>query len=158
VIFRAAFSARDNEGLDEFVVILQEFSKLMGLFHIGDFFPWLSWVGRRGFDRRLRTARGALDRFIDKIVDEHVRRGKDAADPDADLVDGLLAFLAEADPASGKHKEDAIRFTSHNVKAMIMVSTTVSLRSERDMPRFFSTVQHANYSVHDQKSTISIYL
>ncbi|KAM0917352.1 hypothetical protein ACQ4PT_009577 [Festuca glaucescens] len=55
VIFRAAFSERDDEGLDEFVVILQEFSRLMGLFHVGDFFPWLSRVGRRGFDRRLRT-------------------------------------------------------------------------------------------------------
>ncbi|KAM0917351.1 hypothetical protein ACQ4PT_009577 [Festuca glaucescens] len=65
-------------------------------------------------------ARGALDRFIDKIVDEHMRRGKDSADPDADLVDGLLAFLAEADAASGKHRKDAIRFTHHNVKAMIM--------------------------------------
>ncbi|XP_047084369.1 cytochrome P450 84A1-like [Lolium rigidum] len=120
VIFRAAFSARDGEGLDEFVVILQEFSRLMGLFHVGDFFPWLRCVGRRGFDRRLRTARSALDRFIDKIVDEHMKRGKDAADPDADLVDGLLAFLSEADPAGGKLREDAIRFTRHNVKAMIM--------------------------------------
>ncbi|CAM0910131.1 unnamed protein product [Alopecurus aequalis] len=120
VIFGAAFSARDDGGLDEFVVILQEFSRLMGLFHIGDFFPWLSWVGRRGFDRRLRTARGALDRFIDKIVDEHMSRGKNAADADADLVDGLLAFLAEADPASGKQREDAIFFTRHNVKTMIM--------------------------------------
>uniref|UniRef100_A0ACD5WS14 Uncharacterized protein n=1 Tax=Avena sativa TaxID=4498 RepID=A0ACD5WS14_AVESA len=120
IIFRAAFSAPDDQGLDEFVVALQEFSSLMGLFHIGDFFPCLSWVGRRGFDRRLRTARGALDRFIDKIIDEHVNRGKDAADDDADLVDGLLAFLAEADPASGKHRQDAIPFTRHNVKAMIM--------------------------------------
>ncbi|CAM0944140.1 unnamed protein product [Alopecurus aequalis] len=120
VIFRAAFSARDHQGLDEFVVILQEFSSLMGLFHIGDFFPCLSWVGRRGFERRLRMARGGLDRFIDKIIDEHMSSGKDAADADADLVDGLLAFLAEADPASGKHREEAIPFTRHNVKAMIM--------------------------------------
>ena len=123
VVFRAAFSARgDQQGLDEFVVILQEFSSLMGLFHIGDFFPWLGWVGRRSFNHRLRTARGAIDRFIDNIVDEHMNRGKDATDPDADLVDGLLTFLAEADPASGKHREDAIRFTRHNIKAMIMVS------------------------------------
>jgi ferulate-5-hydroxylase len=69
-------------------------------------------VGRRGFDRRLRMARGALDRFIDKIVDEHARRGKNAADPDADLVDGLLAFLADADPASGKNREGGKVFSN----------------------------------------------
>ncbi|KAE8813661.1 Cytochrome P450 84A1 [Hordeum vulgare] len=103
VIFRAAFSTRDEDGLDEFNAILQEFSSLLGLFHIGDFFPWLGWVGRRGFSRRLRTARGALDKFIDRIIHEHMRRGKNAADPDADLVDGLLAFLAEANPIGGKH-------------------------------------------------------
>ncbi|KAF7027421.1 hypothetical protein CFC21_039464 [Triticum aestivum] len=120
VIFRAAFSTCDEDGLIEFIAILQEFSRLLGLFHIGDFFPWLAWVGRRGFNRRLSTARGALDRFIDKIVDEHMRRGKDPADPDADLVDGLLGFLADANPVSGKRREDALRFTRDNVKAMIM--------------------------------------
>ncbi|KAM3299565.1 hypothetical protein ACQJBY_040858 [Aegilops geniculata] len=120
VVFRAAFSTRDEDGLDEFIAILQEFSSLLGLYHIGDFFPWLGWVGRRGFNRRLRTARGALDKFIDRIIDEHMRRGRNAADPNADLVDGLLAFLVEANPISGKHREDALRFTRDNVRAMIM--------------------------------------
>ncbi|KAM0851315.1 hypothetical protein ACQ4PT_052503 [Festuca glaucescens] len=40
----------------------------------------------------------------------------------------MLAFLAEVDPASGKHREDAIRFTSHNVKAMIMPIRDSELR------------------------------
>ena len=124
VIFRAAFSlsARDEDdeerGLDEFIGILRVFSRIMGEFHVGDFIPWLGWLGRRGFNRRLYSARSALDGFINKIVDDHVRRGKNPAD--ADLVDGLLGLLAdsEANLASGK---DTLRFTGDNVKAMILV-------------------------------------
>ncbi|VAH56005.1 unnamed protein product [Triticum turgidum subsp. durum] len=116
VIFRAAFSAGD-EGLDEFVVILRVFSKILGEFHAGDYFPWLRWTARLGFNRRLHAARSAVDKFTDKIIDDHVRRGKNPADADADLVDGLLAFLADANLSKGK---DALHFTRDNVKAMIM--------------------------------------
>ncbi|RLN41473.1 cytochrome P450 84A1 [Panicum miliaceum] len=87
VIFRAAFGTRDGEGQDEFIAILQEISKLFGAFNIGDFIPWLSWVDPQGINRRLRDARAALDRFIDRIIDEHMRRGKSPDDADADMVD-----------------------------------------------------------------------
>ncbi|VAI77874.1 unnamed protein product [Triticum turgidum subsp. durum] len=117
VIFRAAFGVRDVQGLDEFIPMFKEFSKLLEAFHVGDFFPWLSWMGRRGFDRRLRTVRAALGTFVDKIIDEHVRRGKNPDDADADMVDGLLALLADANQASG---EDDLRFTRDNVRAMMM--------------------------------------
>ncbi|KAM3212151.1 hypothetical protein ACQJBY_065313 [Aegilops geniculata] len=117
IIFRAAFGVRDVQGLDEFIPMFKEFSKLLEAFHVGDFFPWLSWMDRRGFDRRLRTVRGALGTFVDKIIDEHVRRGKNPDDADADMVDGLLALLADANQASG---EDDLRFTRDNVRAMMM--------------------------------------
>ncbi|VAI89408.1 unnamed protein product [Triticum turgidum subsp. durum] len=117
IIFRAAFGVRDVQGLDEFIPMFKEFSKFLEAFHVGDFFPWLSWMGRRGFDRGLRTVRGALGTFVDKIIDEHVRRGKNPDDADADMVDGLLALLADANQASG---EDDLRFTRDNVRAMMM--------------------------------------
>ncbi|XP_044346047.1 cytochrome P450 84A1-like [Triticum aestivum] len=118
VIFRAAFSAGDEE-LDEFIVILRVVSKVLGEFHVGDYFPWLRWTARLGFNRRLHAARSALDKFTDKIIDDHLRRGKNPAD--ADLVDGLLGFLAEANLSKGKESENALPFTRDNVKAMIMV-------------------------------------
>ena len=81
VVFRAAFGIRGSERggelegvVDEFVVIFRDFSKLLQAFHIGDFFPWLSWVNRRGFDRRLRATRGALCEFLDKIIDDQIGR------------------------------------------------------------------------------------
>uniref|UniRef100_A0ACD6AH96 Uncharacterized protein n=1 Tax=Avena sativa TaxID=4498 RepID=A0ACD6AH96_AVESA len=123
VIFRAAFSAvyyDGDERLGEFISMFPEFSKLLEAFHIGDFFPWLGWVGRRGFDRRLRTARDALGEFLDRIIDEHVTRGKNPDDADADMVDGLLSFLSHAKQAGGKDGEDGLSFTRDNVKAVMM--------------------------------------
>jgi ferulate-5-hydroxylase len=130
VIFRAAFGTRDGDGQDEFIAILQEFSKLFGTFNIGDFIPWLSWMDPQGMNERLRAARAALDRFIDKIIDEHMKRGKNPDDADADMVDDMLAFLAEADrPAAGKQAagdaaaddlQNTLRLTRDNIKAIIM--------------------------------------
>uniref|UniRef100_A0ACD5WVM2 Uncharacterized protein n=1 Tax=Avena sativa TaxID=4498 RepID=A0ACD5WVM2_AVESA len=123
VIFRAAFSAvyhDGDQGMEEFISMFPEFSKLLEAFHIGDFFPWLGWVGRRGFDRRLRTARDALGEFLDRIIDEHVTRGKNPDDADADMVDGLLSFLAHGNQAGGKDGEGEFRFTRDNVKAVMM--------------------------------------
>uniref|UniRef100_A0A0E0BCL9 Uncharacterized protein n=1 Tax=Oryza glumipatula TaxID=40148 RepID=A0A0E0BCL9_9ORYZ len=133
VIFRAAFGTRDGEGHDEFIAILQEFSKLFGAFNIGDFIPWLSWADTNGINARLVAARAALDRFIDKIIDEHMERGKNPDDADADMVDDMLAFLAEAKPHAGKAAaaaaaagdgaddlQNTLRLTRDNIKAIIM--------------------------------------
>jgi len=132
VTFRAAFGTRDGEDQEEFIAILQEFSKLFGAFNIGDFLPWLGWMDLQGINRRLRAARSALDRFIDKIIDEHVRRGKSPDDADADMVDDMLAFFAEAKPAAvnggkggaaanGDDLQSTLRLTRDNIKAIIMV-------------------------------------
>ncbi|KAF6994912.1 hypothetical protein CFC21_011507 [Triticum aestivum] len=130
VIFRAAFgagAAADGDGgkQDEFIAILQEFSKLFGAFNIGDFFPWLSWADPQGINVRLRAARAALDEFIDKIIDEHMTRGKSPDDVDADMVDDMLAFLPEAKPKKaagdgGDELQNTLRLTRDNIKAIIM--------------------------------------
>ncbi|XP_037480959.1 cytochrome P450 84A1-like [Triticum dicoccoides] len=116
VICRAAFSVRDVQGLEELIPMLREFSRLLEAFHIGDLFPWLSWMGRRGFDSRLGAVRGVLGKFADKIIDDHMRRGKNPTEADADMVDDLLAFLGDAGQASAKD----LRLTRDNVKALIM--------------------------------------
>jgi ferulate-5-hydroxylase len=135
VIFRAAFGTRDGDGQEEFIAILQEFSKLFGAFNIGDFIPWLSWMDPQGINRRLRDARAALDCFIDKIIDEHMKRGKSPDDADADMVDDMLAFLAEAKPAANKSAgggdvddlQSTLRLTRDNIKAIIMVRSMLAL-------------------------------
>jgi len=132
VTFRAAFggdATGDGDGgkQDEFIAIMQEYSKLFGAFSIGDFVPWLSWADPQGINVRLHAARAALDEFIDKIIDEHMKRGKNPDDVDADMVDGMLAFLPEAKPKkkdAGDDLQNTLRLTRDNIKAIIMVCTT----------------------------------
>ncbi|XBJ06714.1 hypothetical protein VPH35_012342 [Triticum aestivum] len=55
VTFRAAFGAEatgdgDGRKQDEFIAIMQEFSKLFGAFSIGYFIPWLGWVDPQGIN------------------------------------------------------------------------------------------------------------
>ncbi|KAJ3680101.1 hypothetical protein LUZ60_016379 [Juncus effusus] len=123
IIFRAAFGAQiGHDDQDEFISILQEFSKLFGAFNIGDFVPWLKWMDLNGINVRLKKARGALDRFIDRIIDEHLANPKEADAPDADMVDDMLAFLSEVD--GGKTQmgdpQGFLRLTRENIKAIIM--------------------------------------
>ncbi|VAH37283.1 unnamed protein product [Triticum turgidum subsp. durum] len=125
VTFRAAFgadAAGDAVKRDEFIAIMQEFSQLFGGSSIGDFIPWLGWADQ-GLNVRARAARAALDEFIDRIIDEHMRRGKNPDDVDADMVDDMLAFLPEAKPkkTAGDDLQNSLRLTRENIKAMIMV-------------------------------------
>ncbi|CAN6311060.1 unnamed protein product [Urochloa humidicola] len=126
-IYRAAFGTRDADRQAEFIAILQEFSRLLGAFNVGDFVPWLRWVDPHGINRRLRVARASLDRFIDKIIDEHIERGKIPGDDaaDTDMVDEMLAYLAELKSNDGSiagddDQENALRLTRNNIKGIIM--------------------------------------
>ena len=71
IIYRAAFGSK-NDGQEEFIRILQEFSKLFGAFNIADFIPWLGWIDPQGLNSRLAKARKSLDKFIDIIIDDHM--------------------------------------------------------------------------------------
>lgn len=126
IIFRAAFGAQVSlKDQDEFISILQEFSKLFGAFNIGDFVPWLKWLDLNGINNRLKKARGALDHFIDRIIDEHLANPTEADAPDADMVDDMLAFLAEVDGEKATSRtgdpQGNLRLTRDNIKAIIMV-------------------------------------
>jgi ferulate-5-hydroxylase len=127
IIYRAAFGSSSKEGQDEFISILQEFSKLFGAFNIADFVPFLRVVDPQGFNARLVKARGALDGFIDKIFDEHLEKkrnmGDDCCDEDSDMVDELLAFYSDEAKVSNESDDlqNSIKLTRDNIKAIIMV-------------------------------------
>ncbi|CAH9087115.1 unnamed protein product [Cuscuta epithymum] len=128
VIYRAAFGSRSKEGQDDFICILQEFSKLFGAFNVSDFFPWLKWADIQRLNPRLAKARVMLDRFIDTVIDEHIHKRKNPEEEvsnnqsGSDMVDELLAFYSE----EGKVNEsediqmNAIKLTRDNIKAIIM--------------------------------------
>lgn len=122
IIYRAAFGSSSQEGQDEFIGILQEFSKLFGAFNIADFIPFLGRVDPQGLNARLARARAALDSFIDKIIDEHVQKSDKRDDGETDMVDELLAFYSEEAKLNNESEDlqNSIRLTKDNIKAIIM--------------------------------------
>ncbi|XP_042397611.1 cytochrome P450 84A4-like [Zingiber officinale] len=79
--YRAAFETQQNSDArhqDEFTSIIAESSKLFGEFNVSDFFPWFSWLDLQGINERLKVARKAMDKFIGKIIDEHMANPKEA--------------------------------------------------------------------------------
>lgn len=128
IIYRAAFGSNSSEGQDEFIAILQEFSKLFGAFNIADFIPFLTWVDPNGLNDRLAKARSALDGFIDRIIDEHMNKKaainghlKTEEKAEEDMVDDLLNFYSEeAKVNESEDLQNAIKLTRDNIKAIIM--------------------------------------
>ncbi|VFQ75482.1 unnamed protein product [Cuscuta campestris] len=132
VIYRAAFGSQSKEGQEDFISILQEFSKLFGAFNISDFFPWLKWADLQRLNPRLAEARARLDRFIDVIIDDHIQKRSngggngevsgDNAAAESDMVDELLAFYGEKAELNESSEDlvNAIKLTKDNIKAIIM--------------------------------------
>ncbi|KAL3839421.1 hypothetical protein ACJIZ3_024012 [Penstemon smallii] len=89
ITYRAAFGSMSQEGQGEFFKIIWCF---------------------QCFNRRLAKARGALDGFIDKIIDVRSYEVED------DMVDELMEFYGE----DGSGKSDSITITRDNIKALIM--------------------------------------
>ncbi|KAL5819200.1 hypothetical protein ACOSQ4_023042 [Xanthoceras sorbifolium] len=125
ITYRAAFGSSSHVGQDEFIGILQEFSKLFGAFNIADFIPWLSWLDPQGLNDRLVKARQSLDGFIDNIIDDHMHkkeRPKNGSDEaDTDMVDDLLTFYSDETKVNeSADLQNSIRLTRDNIKAIIM--------------------------------------
>ncbi|KAE8696195.1 Cytochrome P450 84A1 [Hibiscus syriacus] len=128
ITYRAAFGSSSQEGQDEFIKILKEFSKLFGAFNIADFVPWLGWVDPQGLNARLQKARFALDKFIDTIIDDHIQKRKSYVNGggrggdygETDMVDELLAFYCEEAKVNESDDLNSIRLTRDNIKAVIM--------------------------------------
>ncbi|KAK4405302.1 cytochrome [Sesamum angolense] len=128
ITYRAAFGSMSQEGQEEFVKIMQEFSKLFGAFNVADFLPWMRWINGQDFHKRLEKARGSLDRFIDKIIDDHLKKRDnknseeedDGAKVEDDMVDELMQFYSENDDGKSDPISTNISITRDNIKALIM--------------------------------------
>ncbi|CAN0924807.1 Cytochrome P450 84A4 [Linum grandiflorum] len=69
--YKAAFgttSNNNNNQMQAFIKILQEFSRLFGTFNIADFIPFLSWMDPQGLFPRMVNARSSLDNFRTETV------------------------------------------------------------------------------------------
>ncbi|CAN1126452.1 Cytochrome P450 84A1 [Linum perenne] len=121
--YRAAFgTSNNNKGqMEEFIKILQEFSRLFGAFNIADFIPFLGWMDPQGLFPRMVNARSSLDKFIDQIMDDHLLKKKNTSTqedlvPNPDMVDELLAFYQNDNGTT----TSSTKLTKDNIKAIIM--------------------------------------
>ncbi|XP_077231389.1 cytochrome P450 84A1-like [Tasmannia lanceolata] len=122
ITYRAAFGSDSEDGQEEFLSIIQEFSKLFGAINIADFIPWLGFLDLQGFNKRLKIARESLDKFIDKIIDDHMEKHEEKREEDKDMVDELTAFLEEVsrEKADSDDLQKSFKITRDNLKAIIM--------------------------------------
>ncbi|CAL9113466.1 unnamed protein product [Musa acuminata var. zebrina] len=120
IVFRSAFGKRSDENQEEYIAVVREISALLGVFSVGDFIPWLTWMDPQGINKRLRVARATLDLFIDMIIDEH--KATDAAN--ADMVGVMLAFLKESShhhrQEEGDDLKGTLRLSRANIRAVMM--------------------------------------
>jgi len=98
VVCRAALGRRySGEAGSKLREPLNEMMELLGASVIGDYIPWLDWLGSvNGMYGRAKRVGKQLDEFFEQVVDEHVSRrghdvhGDDDDEEENDLVDVLL--------------------------------------------------------------------
>ncbi|KAK4391298.1 Trimethyltridecatetraene synthase [Sesamum angolense] len=81
--------------LDELQEMLEEWFLLNGVFNIGDWIPWLSFLDLQGYVKRMKALHKKLDKFFSHVINDRETRiatGKDSVP--GDVVDALLQ-LAE---------------------------------------------------------------
>nr|XP_043637824.1 3-beta-hydroxylase-like [Erigeron canadensis] len=100
VICRAALGRKHED--KKFKELFAHFVELLGVFSVGDYIPWLSWVDRlNGYDARAVKIAAEFDTFLEGVIKEHVDKNKQTSssdnDEDKDFVDILLEIQNEKD-------------------------------------------------------------
>ncbi|XP_061349461.1 cytochrome P450 736A117-like [Gastrolobium bilobum] len=98
IVCRVAMGKRYREGElgNKFQQLLLEFVELLGTISIGDYIPWLDWLGKvNGFWGRAEKVAKHLDEFIDEVIEEHISCDGHAevdSEDQNDFVDVLLSI------------------------------------------------------------------
>ncbi|CAJ2678516.1 unnamed protein product [Trifolium pratense] len=97
IVCRVALGKRYREGREmKLQEVLLEFGELLGTVCIGDYIPWLDWLGKvNGFYIRAEKCAKYLDEFIEQVIEEHIshrlRNGTVDNEEQGDFVDVLLS-------------------------------------------------------------------
>lgn len=97
-ISRSAFGGKfsDSENGKKFLHAMTNLMELLGIINIGDFIPWLGWVGRvNGVDKRLDETAKEMDDVLESVIEERlqIQEEKDVKEKNGEcFVDILLAI------------------------------------------------------------------
>ncbi|XP_043688631.1 cytochrome P450 736A117-like isoform X1 [Telopea speciosissima] len=109
-----------EEGGDRrFRKMIIEFGYLLGVFNVGDFIPWLSWVNYViGLEERVEKIFAEIDAFLDEVIEDHIHgKRREYGDYDADgggndFVDFLLRIQQD--------KSAEITLGREHIKGIVM--------------------------------------
>jgi len=104
----------------KFKEILMEFTELLGGFNVGDYVPWMRWLGHlNGLYGRADKVAEEIDTFLELVIQEHVEErernggGKVTGESRHDFVDVLLQIQRDEVAGFPLHKD--------TIKAVILV-------------------------------------
>ncbi|OAY80400.1 Cytochrome P450 71A1 [Ananas comosus] len=108
--------SREEEWDSVLHLMIQECSLMLGSFHVGDYFPALSWAGKlTGLDAKLKTTMATASEILEAIIEQRLARSRDHGDhrdrePEC-FVDVLLSAV--------KDNTMGISFGKENIKAIV---------------------------------------
>ena len=99
IVCRVALGKRYREGRgNKFQEVLLEFGELLGTVCIGDYIPWLDWLGKvNGVYSRAEKCAKHINEFIEQVIEEHISGksdggvGVDNNEEQSDFVDVLIS-------------------------------------------------------------------
>ncbi|XP_047982500.1 cytochrome P450 71A8-like [Salvia hispanica] len=93
VIGRSAFGGKlsDSENGKKFLDAMADLMELLGVIDIGDFIPWLGWIGRvNGVDKRLDNTAKKIDQVMESVIQERMQEKGGKEESREYFVDILL--------------------------------------------------------------------
>jgi len=101
---------RKYGGETDFKELMERLNKLLGTFSVGSYVPWLAWIDWiRGLDCQLEKTANDVDKFFERVVQDHVDGNRDMTD----FVDVLLAIQRD--------KTVGFEINRVSIKAIVMV-------------------------------------
>ncbi|KAF5187942.1 Cytochrome p450 [Thalictrum thalictroides] len=117
-----------NDDFD-FKDVLQEGLKLVGVFNLADYIPYIAALDLQGLGRRMKAISKVLDGFLDKIIDEHEHEHdvKELKGQHMNFID-LMLSLMESDNTRELHIErDNIKAIVLDIFATAMDSSSIAI-------------------------------
>lgn len=115
VICRSAFGKKysGTEIGKKFLLLVVEFSEILGSLGFEDFVPWLGWIDRfTGFDEKINRVGKGLDDFLESVIHERLE-SEDQDSSQENFLDILLQVY--------KDKASEFSIDRENIKALILV-------------------------------------
>ncbi|KAK4394155.1 cytochrome [Sesamum angolense] len=111
MVFGRKYADKDlnEEGLKE---VMKETMEEAAAFNLGDYFPYLRGLDLQGSTRRLKKLSKIFDRFLERIIDDHIQNKKEKQQSSQDFVDTMMGILESG--------EAGFDFDRRHVKAVLL--------------------------------------